>query len=82
MVVYGGLICLYVHAHRRHTSKEGKFITKMNSVLFLKLWVTDLGAIFSSSQFCQVFNLFLFGAFAAFFIIRYGGDCRRDIKLL
>lgn len=78
VVVYVVLICSNVHAQRRHTSKEGKFITKMNNVLFWKLWVTDLGAIFSLSQFCQVFNLFVFGAFAAFFI-RYGVEY---IKLL
>ncbi len=77
VVVYGVLICSHIHTQRRHTSKEGKFITKMNSVLFWKLWMTDLGAIFRS-QFCHVFNIFVFGAFAAFFI-RYGGEC---IKLL
>ncbi len=49
VVFYGVLICSHVHAQRRHTSKEGTFITKMNSVLFWKLWVTDLGAIFSLS---------------------------------
>lgn len=73
VVVYGVLICSHIHTQRRHTSKEGKFITKMNSVLFWKLWMTDLGAIFRS-QFCHVFNIFVFGAFAAFFI-RYGGEC-------
>lgn len=82
MVVYGGLIhtgCT-VHAQRRHTSKEGKFITKINRVLFFFFFLSDLGAIFSLSQFCQVFNLFIFGAFATFFI-RYSRKCSKDIKL-
>lgn len=30
VVVYGVLICSHIHTQRRHTSKEGKFITKIN----------------------------------------------------